>query len=73
MEIFIPYYLGDSFKPLDYGLAEENLRRYGREDPADYDLSRVTAPVYVFWSRNDFLATAEVSEINILNLIDNLK
>ena len=51
--------LGGSFKPLDFGV-EENLRRYGTSAVRDYDLGKVTAPVYVFWARKDNYATPKV-------------
>lgn len=51
---------GDSFRAFDYG-SQGNLRQYGTLRPPSYDLSRVTAPVYIFWSQTDVLATPEVS------------
>ncbi len=37
-----------------------NLRRYGRLQPPEYDLSKVTAPVYIFYALQDFIATPDV-------------
>ena len=51
--------LGDSFKAFDYG-PEENVRLYGTVEPINYDLSRVTAPVYIFWSPKDTYASPQV-------------
>ena len=34
--------------------------RYGQETPPEYDLSKVTCPVSLFWSDNDLLADPEV-------------
>jgi len=47
---------GETFIRYDYG-TEGNLKRYGQEKPPAYDLSLVTAPVYLFWGENDLLTT----------------
>ena len=36
------------------------MEHYGQLTPPTYDLSRVTAPVYLFWGDNDLLTTPEV-------------
>lgn len=51
---------GETFIRYDYG-TEGNLKHYGREKPPPYDLSLVTAPVYLFWGENDLLTTPTVS------------
>lgn len=38
----------------------ENVKRYGSPLPPAYDLSLVTAPVYLFWAGNDKVATSKV-------------
>merc|ERR1712071_284444 len=45
---------GETFIPYNYG-RRGNLKVYGQSKPPPYDLSRVTAPVYVFWGSNDLL------------------
>ena len=40
-----------------------NLRRYGRLQPPEYDLSKVTAPVYIIHGENDYFATPKASHL----------
>lgn len=42
----------------DYG-ATENRRRYGQTMPPEYNVSKITTPVALFWSDNDILADPE--------------
>jgi len=51
----------DDFLAFDYG-REENLKRYGSTKPLRYDLSKVTVPVYLFWSGSDDLVSKEVTK-----------
>ena len=44
----------------DYG-PKENMKRYGSVKPLRYDLGRVTAPVYIFWSETDLHVPKEVN------------
>uniref|UniRef100_A0A905QWQ5 AB hydrolase-1 domain-containing protein n=2 Tax=Rhodnius prolixus TaxID=13249 RepID=A0A905QWQ5_RHOPR len=48
----------NSLKYYDYE-PEENLKRYGQTEPPDYDLSRVTAPVSLHYSLQDWFVNAE--------------
>ncbi|KAG8230455.1 hypothetical protein J437_LFUL009944 [Ladona fulva] len=50
------------FRQFDYGLFG-NLKRYGKATPPEYDLSLVTAPVYLHYSENDWMASIEQSHI----------
>lgn len=43
------------FRQYDWGTLQ-NLKDYGALSPPDYDLSKITAPVYLIHSRNDWLA-----------------
>ncbi|XP_021960957.1 lipase 3 [Folsomia candida] len=43
------------FRKYNYGRAE-NLLRYGQETPPEYDISKITAPVALYWGQNDWLA-----------------
>ena len=59
----------------DYG-REENLKRYGSVKPLRYDLSKVTVPVYLFWSESDDLVSKEVTKkchnlVEILHIVLN--
>lgn len=42
--------------------AEENMRRYGCEEPPTYDLTRVSVPTAIFWSQKDSLSSKEDME-----------
>ncbi|XP_019872675.1 lipase 3 isoform X2 [Aethina tumida] len=44
------------FQQFDYGYLE-NLERYGQTEPPQYDLSKVTAPVALFYANNDWLVS----------------
>jgi lysosomal acid lipase/cholesteryl ester hydrolase len=50
---------GDSFLHFDYGSAE-NLKRYGTTYPPEYNLTKVTVPVYLVYGDNDPFAPIEV-------------
>lgn len=43
---------GQTFQRYDFGPSENQLR-YGQPTPPDYELSKVTAPVYIFWGESD--------------------
>ena len=51
--------LGETFNHFDYG-CNENLKRYGSCMPAEYDLSLVTAPVYLISGDRDPIAPPKV-------------
>ncbi|VDK71573.1 unnamed protein product [Litomosoides sigmodontis] len=40
----------------DYGSESKNFKRYNQKTPPLYDLSLVNAPVYLYWSDQDWLA-----------------
>jgi hypothetical protein len=42
----------------DFGILR-NLQRYGNIQPPSYDLSAVTAPVYLYYADNDWMAAVE--------------
>ncbi|OXA52641.1 Lipase 3 [Folsomia candida] len=42
------------FRQYDYGMIG-NIQKYGQMNPPIYKLSKVTAPVSIFWSENDVL------------------
>lgn len=45
------------FAQFDYG--KENQRIYGRATPPEYALEKITAPVALYYSQNDYLAAVE--------------
>jgi len=54
------------FCAFDYG--DDNQNIYGQDTPPDYDLSKVTAPIALYWGDNDWLA----QQTDILRLITKL-
>lgn len=55
------------FRNFDFGWFK-NIRVYGSLSPPDYDLSKITAPVYLHYSGNDWLSAVEVRiKISFLN------
>uniref|UniRef100_A0A1B0CG72 Partial AB-hydrolase lipase domain-containing protein n=1 Tax=Lutzomyia longipalpis TaxID=7200 RepID=A0A1B0CG72_LUTLO len=46
------------FRPFDYGPAE-NMKKYGSRAPPDYPLERITAPISLHYSDNDWLISVE--------------
>lgn len=59
MNLYILKLTGEKFHRFDYG-REENMKRYGSPGPAEYDLSLVTAPVYLISGDADPIAPPEV-------------
>ncbi|XP_042218607.1 lipase 3-like [Homarus americanus] len=55
------------FQKYDFGTLG-NLRQYGSLSPPSYNLSRVTVPVALFWSDNDWLA----DPTDVLHLVGQL-
>ena len=43
------------FRRWDYHSAEANIAHYGQEEPPDYDLTKVSAPVALHYGQNDWL------------------
>jgi len=59
------------FHAYDWYDSAENMRRYGSEDPPTYDLSKVTVPAALFWSKKDSLSSKEDME-RIVSELPNL-
>lgn len=57
------------FRQWDYGFFG-NLKRYGRISPPAYDLKKIVAPVYLLYSKNDWLA-GETDVIKLYNSLGN--
>ncbi|CAG4979224.1 unnamed protein product [Colias eurytheme] len=57
---------GGNFQQFDY--ESNNPRVYGSPTPPEYDLSKVTVPITLFWSENDLLS----SEKDVQMLYDRL-
>lgn len=54
----------------DYGSPSANAAAYNSTSPPEYDLSKVTVPVALFWSDNDWLADPEDVKYLTSNLPD---
>ncbi|EFX66198.1 hypothetical protein DAPPUDRAFT_332432 [Daphnia pulex] len=65
------YNAGDVFQAYDYG-REGNLQKYGSTKPYQYDLTKVTAPVYVFSGNADRIVTPKDVDW-LLTKLSNLK
>ncbi|XP_019876917.2 lipase 3 [Aethina tumida] len=51
------------FRQYDHGLIG-NIKAYGKATPPKYDLSKITAPIYIIYSNNDWLsATKDVDRL----------
>ncbi len=63
------------FCKYDFGSASGNRRAYGQPHPPDYRLARVTVPVALMWSDNDWLADPRDVEalFALPNLVDNYR
>jgi pimeloyl-ACP methyl ester carboxylesterase len=42
------------FRQFNFGKAE-NLEKYGQAEPPSYDISKITAPIALYWGENDWL------------------
>ncbi|XP_011880061.1 PREDICTED: gastric triacylglycerol lipase-like isoform X2 [Vollenhovia emeryi] len=51
------------FRQYDYGNVDKNLRKYNSTTPPDYQLEKITAPIALFSSDNDWLATTKDVEV----------
>jgi len=54
------------FLKYDFGKTK-NMEIYGQERPPAYDISKITAPVAVYWGENDWLAVKSVSVVAMSN------
>lgn len=58
---------GERFLRYDFGL-KGNMERYGKPVPDHYNLSLVTAPVYILWANNDIVSPPQVTKFIDLGL-----
>jgi len=47
------------FRKYDYG-PDKNLEVYGQEIPPEYDFTKITAPIALYWAQNDWLGVPSV-------------
>lgn len=48
--------MSEKFQQFDYGYVDGNQRMYGSDSPPEYDLSKVTLNITLFWAKNDLLS-----------------
>ncbi|CAL8103712.1 unnamed protein product [Orchesella dallaii] len=60
-----------TFSQYDYG-TEKNMEKYGQPTPPEYDLTKITAPVALYWGENDWLG-AKPDTQRIAELLPNLQ
>jgi hypothetical protein len=53
------------FRHFDYGTKAKNQEFYGQDLPPDYDLTKISAPVALYWGQNDLLSHQAVSNCSI--------
>lgn len=58
------------FRQFDYG-KKGNMREYQQPSPPKYDLSKVTAPVSLYYSDNDWLAVKDVSILSFFKALND--
>jgi len=58
------------FHKYDHGV-EENLALYGQETPPNYNISQITAPVAIYYGKNDYL-TAYEDIAHLIEVLPNL-
>lgn len=68
---YISFFRIGRFRQYDYGY-QGNLRKYEQPTPPDYDLSKVTIPIYLFTANNDWLSS-EQDVANLESKLPNLK
>ncbi|XP_032663799.1 lipase 3-like [Odontomachus brunneus] len=56
-------YINGHFSQYDYGNDEKNLQEYNSTTPPDYQLEKITTPIALFSSDNDWLATTKDVEL----------
>lgn len=52
-------FLPGKFKQFDHGILN-NKNVYGAITPPNYDISKINAPIHLFYSENDWLANVKV-------------
>jgi len=53
------FIISERFCKYDYG-TNGNMQYYNMKSPPDYNLSKVTTPVYILHSKNDHLSAVKV-------------
>ncbi|MCP9262508.1 Lipase [Dirofilaria immitis] len=53
----------------NYDSVKENRLHYGRDSPPIYNISSIHVPIYLYWSKNDWLASAADIEKSLLSVL----
>ncbi|VDK71571.1 unnamed protein product [Litomosoides sigmodontis] len=53
----------------DYESVELNQLHYGRDSPPVYNISSINVPIYLYWGKNDWLATASDVTNSLLSVL----
>lgn len=53
---FLQEYLSGKFREWDHGPAK-NMEVYGSKNPPDYPVGNIKVPIYLYYSKNDFLSS----------------
>jgi hypothetical protein len=53
-------HIAGKFRQYDYGSKEENMKMYNSTEPPDYNLHKVTSPVYIQYALGDMIALPKV-------------
>ncbi|ODM97071.1 Lipase 3 [Orchesella cincta] len=59
------------FRQYDFG-TEKNMEKYGQPTPPDYDLTKITAPIALYWGENDWMG-AKADTLRIAELLPNIQ
>lgn len=60
------------FNQFDYDSVKMNRKIYGGDTPPPYDLSKITAPVNIYYSKDDATATIQ-NAVKLFPQLKNLK
>ena len=61
-------YIGGHFRAYDHG-PEGNQARYGQKVPLEYNMTKVTCPVHIFWGANDKVVAPGVRERELISFL----
>lgn len=64
--------LHEDFSLFDYDSKKKNRKVYGKDSPPSYNLTQITAPVHLYYSKGDVTATME-NAITLQHQLPNLK
>jgi len=60
------------FRKYNYPTKAKNMEMYGQETPPEYDISKITAPIALYWGENDWLGVKS-DVYRLAELLPNLQ